>query len=108
MAGCESCFVGNLCESVPRARVQTIIAAEDPISDKRAKLKRNGAFQFNCQIRNAPAGIESMRSGDCPRRARFDAALTCSATIGDWLIRQQFESRQNLREKEPGPKAFID
>src|SRR6266516_2289575 len=108
MARCESCFVRNLREPIPRARVQTIIATKDQISDKRAKLEWNRAFQFDRQIRNAAARIESMRSSNCSRRARFDATLTGSASIGDWLIRRQFECRQNLRQKEPGPKAFID
>src|SRR6266436_7250898 len=108
MARCEGCFVGNLREPVPRACVQTIIATKDPISDKRAKLERNRAFQFNREIRNAAARIKSMRSSDRTGRTCFDATLTASASIGDWLIRRQFESRQNLRQKQPGPKAFID
>src|SRR5215471_8197615 len=48
-AGCrlargESCFVGNPSEAVPWTDIQTIIATEDSISYKRAKLHRNGTF----------------------------------------------------------------
>src|SRR5206468_2903366 len=105
MARCERCFVGNLREPVPRARVQTVIAPEDAISDERPKLQRNGTLQFNCQVRNTTSRIESMRGCNRTSRARFDATFTCSTAIGDWLIRWQFERRQNLREKEPCPKA---
>src|SRR5882724_1774836 len=108
MARCESCFVGNLREPVPRTRVQTIIATKDPISNKRAKLQRDGALQLNRQIRDAASRIESMRSCNRTSRACFDATFTCSTAIGDRLIRWQFERRQNLREKEPCPKTFID
>src|SRR4029077_2580745 len=104
----KSCFLRNLSEPVPGTDYQTIIATEDPISDKRAKLQRNGTLQFNRQIRDAAAGIESMRRCNRTGRARCDAALTCSAAIGGWLIRWQFERGQNLREKKPCPDLFID
>ena len=85
MARRESCFVGNLREPVPRARVQTVIAPEDAISDERPKLQRDGTLQFNCQVRNTASRIESMRGCNRTSRARFDATLTRSTAIGDWL-----------------------
>src|SRR6266480_4843438 len=108
MARCESCFVGNLREPVPRARVQTVIAPENAISDERPKLQRDGTLQFNCQVRNTTSRIESMRGGNRTSRARFDATFTRSTAIGDRLIRWQFERRQNLGKKKPGPEQFVD
>ena len=49
-----------------------------------------------------------MRSCDCPRRTGFDATLACSTAIWGWLIRRQFESRQDLCEEKPGSEPFID
>jgi hypothetical protein len=37
-------FTGNLRETIPRAGVQAIVTAEDSITDKRPKFKRNGAL----------------------------------------------------------------
>src|SRR5438876_8944288 len=100
--------MGNLSEPVPRADIQAIIAAENPIPDQWAKLQWNGAFQLDGQIRNTAARVEPMRSCDRAGRARFDATLARAAAIGDWLIRRQFQRRQDLGQKEPRPKPFID
>ena len=104
----EGCFVRNLGESIPWTDIQTIVATEDPISDERAKLQWNRTFQFDRQIRNAAARVQTMRSCDRPGRARFDAALTYPAAIRDWCVRWQFQRCQNLREKEPGAELRID
>src|SRR6266496_2077747 len=104
----ERCLVRNLSEAIPRTNIQAIVATEDSISDQRPKLQRNGTLQLDRQIRNAPPCIESIRSSDCSRRTRFNAALTRSTAISDWLIGRQFERRQNFREEEPGPQSFID
>src|SRR5438093_12617845 len=104
MARCERCFVGNLREPVPRARVKTVIAPEDAISDERPKLQRNGTLQFNCQVRNTTSRIESMPGCNRNSRARFDATLTCSTAIGDLLIRSPLNRRKNVREKKAGSK----
>src|SRR5947199_10448035 len=104
MARRESCFVGNLREPVPRARVQTVIAPEDAISDERPKLQRDGTLQLNCQGRNTTSRTESMRRCNPTSRPRFDATFTCSGAIGEWLLPWQVERRQSLREKAPDHK----
>ena len=79
---------GRLSEAIPRAGVQAIITTEDPVSNKRPKLQRDGAFQLNGQIRNAPARIEPMRSGDCAGWTSLDTTLTPSAAIRLGIIRR--------------------
>ncbi len=104
----KACFVRNLGEPVPGTNIQTIVATEDPISDKRSKLQRDGTLQLDCEIRNTSTRVESMRSGNCSSRARFDAALTRSAAIFDWFVGRQFKCRQNFCEKEPCSEPLID
>src|SRR5215467_14854629 len=49
-----------------------------------------------------------MRTADRTSGTCLDATLARSAAVADRLIHRQFERRQNLREKEPGPEPFVD
>src|SRR5437773_12404322 len=99
MARRESCFVGNLREPVPRARVQTVIAPENAISDERPKLQRDGTLQFTRQVRNTTSRIDPISACNRTSRTRFDATFTLSTPIADWLIRWQYDRRHTIRGK---------
>src|SRR6267142_2139459 len=104
----ERRFARYLGKTIPWAGIKTIVATENSVSDQRSKLQRDGTFKFNCQIRNAAACIQAMWGRDCTGRTGFDTSLARSTAIWHGLIRRQFESRQNLCEKEPGPQVFVD
>ena len=81
-------FPGRLGEAIPGAGIEAIIATEDPVSNKRPKLQRDGAFQLDGQIGNAAASIEAMRSRDCAGWTSCNATLTFSAAIRLGIIRR--------------------
>src|SRR5262249_10996496 len=81
---------------------------KNPIADERTKLQWDDAFKFDGQVRNAPARVQPMRSGDRTRRTRGDATLARSTTIWDRFVRWHFQRRQDFREKKPRSEMLID
>src|SRR5450755_726622 len=82
----ECAFARDLRESVPGTCIQAFIATVDAISDERTKIDRNGAFQLDCQIRNATTRIQSMRTRDRARRTSSHATLTFPTAIALRII----------------------
>src|SRR5437016_12356867 len=72
------------------------------------KLNRDGGFQFDCQVRNAPTRVQPMLGGDRACWTGCDATVARSAAIRDGPIRRQFKRGQNSREKKPSPEPLIN
>src|SRR5262245_33943565 len=53
----------RLRKAVPWADGKAIVAAKNAIADGGSELDRDGAFQFNGQVRNTTARVELERSG---------------------------------------------
>lgn len=97
-----------LSESVPRAGLEAVIAAEDSVADGGAQLGRNGAFEFDGEIGNAAAGVEDKGLGDGLGRAGGDAAATSAAAVFFWRIGGEFCGGEDFGEEEPVAKGAAD
>src|SRR5262245_34837644 len=91
----------SLRKSVPRADFQPYIASVNPVPNRGPELLRNRSLQLNSEVRNAAAGIQLERRRNRLRWACLDAARATAAAILFRLIRRQFESGDDLRNKEP-------
>src|SRR5262249_19336401 len=89
-------------------RVQAVITTKDPVADERTKIRWDSAFKFDGQIRDAPARVHPMRTGDRTRWARCNTTVARSTTTRDRLVGGQYQSRQDFCEKKPRPEAPID
>ena len=94
--------VRRLREFVPRADREAIIAAIGPVADRRAQIDGDHPLMLDCQIRNAPPGIEPVRRGKRRRRASIEAAAARPAMVGRGAIGFQIEAQIDLAEKQPG------
>ena len=93
---------------VPGTYRQAIVAAIDPIADRRTEFHRYGAFQLNGQIGDAKPRIELKRAGDCPRRAGVQASGAGAAAILFRRVRLEFHGGDDLGEENPVAKPAAD
>jgi hypothetical protein len=107
-SGGERSLAGRRGEAVPRADVETRVAAVDAVTDQRPELERDRTFQLNREVGNAAPRIEVVRIRDRARRASGDATRARAAARGLRLVWRKRERRQDLAEKEPGAELRID
>src|SRR4051812_34740513 len=88
-------------EAVPGTDGQAIVAAVDPISDERAKVLRDRAFQLNREIGDAAARIELEGAADRLGWTGGEATGTGAATVFLRRIGIEFQSGDNLGEQKP-------
>ena len=84
-------FAGDLGETIPRAGVETVIAAVDAIADRSAEFLGDRTFMLNGEIRDAAGGGKFSRSGDCLGGAGTDTGCAFTAVIGGFRVRNEIE-----------------
>ena len=95
-------------EAVPRAGVETVVAAVNPVADCRAELLRDRAFQLDGQVGDAAAGVELERRGDRPGRAGVDATRTFAAVVAFRLVRLQLGGGEDFGDEKPVAEPAAD
>ena len=95
-------------EAVPRAGVEAVVAAVNPVADRGAQLLRDRAFQLDSQIGDAAAGVELERRGDGPGRAGVDAARAFAAVVALRLVRLEFGGGEDFGDKKPVAEPAAD
>ena len=68
-------------KSIPRTGVEAIVATVNAVANERTKFERNRTFQFNREVGNTTARIQTVRFRDRTGRARSDAASAGPATV---------------------------
>ena len=91
-------------EAIPWAGFEANVASVNSSADRRAKLFRDRAFQFDREIGNAAARIELERTGDGVRGTGGDAALARAAAIRFGSIWRKFERGNDFGNEEPVPE----
>src|SRR4029079_8423463 len=73
-----------------------------------AMFFRNRAFQLDCEIREASGGVEHTCLKNRSRRTRLQASGARTALIKCRSIRRERQAANDLGEKDPGTKLFVD
>src|SRR5205085_5782493 len=100
-------FIAGLCEFVPRADRQAIVAPEDAVADRRPQLIGDRALVLDRQIRDAAPRIEPVGSREGGGRAGVEAAATLAAMVGFRRVGIEREAEINLTEKQPGAEFAV-
>ncbi len=95
-------------KAVPGADLQTIVAAENAVADRRSQLRGNAASQLDGQIGNAATRIELERGGDRRGRAGRDTARAGAAVVGLRRIGFEFKGGDDLGQEEPVAESAAD
>ena len=101
----DSAFLG---ESIPRAGLEAVVAAEDSVADGGAQLGRDGAFEFDGEVGDAAAGVEDEGLGDGLGGAGGDAALASAAAVFFGRVGGQFGGGEDFGEEEPVAEGAAD
>ena len=96
------------CEAVPGAGGEAVVAAIDAIADGGAQFDRDGAFEFDGEIRDAEPGVELEWRGDGVGRAGGKATSAGPATVFSGGSPVQLQGGKDLGEKDPVPKLAAD
>src|SRR5882724_13654510 len=75
----------GLRKAVPRAHQLTIVATIDAVADQWAQLNRHAAFEFDGEIRNTAARIETVRRDNGFGRTNINTTGTSTAVLLLWL-----------------------
>ena len=92
----------QLCEFVPRAHGQAIVAAIDAVAHRRAEFVRNVALVLDGEIGNAAPRIDAIGRGEGFGRAGVEAFAAAAAMIGFGSVGLQLQRREHRAQKQPG------
>src|SRR3569832_948961 len=104
----NSVCIGGLCELVPGANSQAIVATVDAVADGLAEFDRDVALMLDRQIGDAAAGVELVGRGKGAGRTNLEAARAVAAVIGFGLIRRKVEGGEERCEEEPRAELAAD
>ena len=93
--------MAGLCELVPRADRQAIVAAIDAISDRFAEFARDRSLVFDGEVGNAAPRIELVGRGEGGGRADVEASPARAAVIDIRLIARQIGIGEDRTEEQP-------
>src|SRR5208283_5850922 len=96
------------CEFVPGADGEAVVAAIDPVADRRSKFLGDWAPVLDREIGNAPPRIETIGGFEGLRRAGVEAGAAGAAMIRLPRVRLQVEIGEDRAEKEPGAEVARD
>src|SRR5436190_23389352 len=88
-------------ETIPRANDEAIVATVDAVADGRSEFNRDGAFEFDGQVGNAPARIELKRRGDGGGGTGGDATRACATAIAFGRVGLEGRGGNDFGEEKP-------
>ena len=89
--GVKGSFAGDSGETIPRAGVETVIAAVDAITDRAAEFFGDRTLVLDGEIRDAAGGGKFSRSGDCLGGTGADTGRAFTAVIAGFRVRKEIE-----------------
>lgn len=98
-------FLGK---SIPRAGLKAVVAAEDSVADGGAQFLGDRAFEFDCEVGDAAAGVEDKGLRDGLGGAGGDAALASAAAVFFRRVGGQFGGGEDFGEEEPVAEGAAD
>lgn len=89
--GVKGSFAGDSGETIPRAGVETVIAAVDAITDRAAEFFGDRTLVLDGEIRDAAGGGKFSRGGDRLGGTGADTGRAFTAVIARFRVRKEIE-----------------
>src|ERR1035437_6391062 len=86
---------------IPWTNILANVATENIAANRRPKLLRNRASQFDVEIRYAARRVHHIGLRQGSGGTSFDAVRAGAAAVGGGNIHSQFQTRENHPQKKP-------
>ena len=90
--GVKGSFAGDSGETIPRAGIETVIAAVDAIADRAAEFFGDRTLVLDGEIRDAAGGGKFARGCDCLGGTGADTGRAFTAVIAGFRVRKEIAS----------------
>ena len=93
---------------IPGTDILADVAAEEPVIDAGAQLRRDRPPKLDCQVANTAPGVEDVGLHEGGGRAGVEAGRAGAAVVGIMrIVVIEFDVGQQCGEKEPTAKLLV-